>query len=92
MFPLFGGKQKRTIANLMLSRGAGLQTVPATESSGEACATILQRDWFLAARRNAAVNKWFRGAVDLRYRDLHAGLNWIQSGLRVSPRFDRLCV
>ena len=92
MFPLFGGKQNRTIASLISIARSGLQSVPAPQATRKSRASIFKRDGLLAACGNAAIDEGFGGAVDLRNRDLHSRLDWIQTGLRIVPGFDRLRV
>src|SRR5262245_19234056 len=50
----------------------GAQSVPATQATGEAIASIFERNRLLSSLRNAAVDERLCGAVDFRYRDLHS--------------------
>ena len=92
MFPLFGGKQNSTIASLILSRGAVCNVFQRFRRRANRVQRSSSATGSWPRVGNAAIDKRLGGAVDLGNRDLHSCLDRIQSGLRISPRFDRLRV
>src|SRR5260370_6209853 len=68
------------------------QRMPTFQAAGESFTPFVERSRLIARCWNTAIDKWFRGAVDLGNCYLHPGLDWVKAGLGIAPRLNCLCI